>query len=291
MFNARIFIYVWIIISINNMADKEREKEVGKEKEIDYNFRVASVEGQGSGLGFQLENLSLPRNHENLIKALNPKVDLSEALNRIFSENRSQFSLSQGHVEFKNNLLTQIVFGGLGDSPRLFLDERRTDIDTGMGTYRFENVDNIYMALVLTKTISEYLNFLEQDDRYAYVDRSGGNWGGYFSANLTLPKDLAEKAKKSDNAYFRERFALEASNIAGRFGVTVRTLHFENQFLQYFDIKEGDACDYGIHESSFPRYSYAPHNVDNPWQAMALHGIGAAYINRLLDIRSAEKEE
>jgi hypothetical protein len=95
---------------------------------------------------------------------------------------------------------------------------------------------------------------------------------------------LAKEAKKIDNKFFRERFALEASNIAGRFGVTVGSLVFENQFLKSFSIKEGDACDYSVDQSSIGGNSYSSHNVDTSRQALALHGIGSAYINKLLDL-------
>lgn len=264
-----------------------QEKELGHEKPIDRNFRIPSVEGMGAGDGFQLNNLSLPRNYKSLVKSLDSEIDIPKFLPKELERDCHHFSLPYGFIEFKGKLLSQIIFGGLGYSSRVFLDENRLDYETDMETYRFENVENIEMALVLAKTVCTYLNVLgsskKQNPQYAYVDYfNNGYRDVYFSDNLKIPDGFAEKAKKTDNQFFKDSFALEASNIAGRFGVTVRNLHFENQFLRWFDINEGNACDYGIDQSSIMDNSYSPHNVDSPRQAMALHGIAAAYINRLL---------
>lgn len=264
---------------------RKREKEVGHEEIIDYDFRIPSVEGMGTGAGFQFNDLVLPGNYEDLIKKIDKKANVRNAFSEMLQKDCRHFYLPQGFIEFKNNLLLQIVFGGLGESPRVFLDENHVDYRTGAATYRFENVENIQMALVLAKTVSEYMNFLTQDEKYAYVDCfNNGHQDVFFSNNLKIPRALAEKTKKTDNEFFKGRFALEASNIAGRFGVTLGALGFENQFLRYFSIKEGSACDYSIDQHSISDYSYSPHNVDSSRQALALHGIGAAYINKLLDI-------
>jgi hypothetical protein len=264
-----------------------QEKEPGHEKPIDHNFRIPSVEGMGAGDGFQLKDLSLPRNYKSLIRALDPKIDIPKFLPKEFERDCRHFSLPYGFIEFKGKLLSQIVFGGLGYSSRVFLDENRLDYETDTKAYRFESVGNIESALVLAKTVCTYLNVLQycskQNPQYSYVNYfNNGSRDAYFSENLKIPDYLAEKAKKTDNQSFKDSFALEASNIAGRFGLTVRNLHFENQFLRWFDINEGDACDYGIDLESIMDNSYSPHNVDSPRQAMTLHGIGAAYINRLL---------
>lgn len=173
---------------------KEGEREIGHEKIIDYDFRVSSVEGMGSGAGFQLKNLSLPKDYEDLIKALDPKINISDGLRRILEGDCRHFQLPQGVIEVKDNLLTQIVFGGLGYSSRLYLDSNH---GYDQGIYRFENVEDVWMALVLAKTASSYMNFLERDDRYAYVDYAGDGFRNkYFSVGLKIPDDLAEKAKK-----------------------------------------------------------------------------------------------
>jgi len=270
----------------------QHEKEPGHEKLIDYNFRISSIEGMGAGAGFQLNNLTLPENYEDLIGTTDKKADLLKTFSKMFDADCRHFLLPQGFIEFKDNLLSQIVFGGLGESSRLFLDENHLDYKTGAAIYRFENVENIGMALVLAKTAAEYINFLKidqrQDEKCSYVDYfNNGYRDVFFSENLTIPKDLAEKAKKTENKSFKSKFALEANNIAGRFGATVGTLGFENMFLRWFSIQEGNACDYGIDHGSILDYTYTPHNVDSPRQALALHGIGSAYINTLLDARSA----
>jgi hypothetical protein len=270
----------------------QHEKEPGHEKLIDYDFRISSIEGMGAGAGFQLKNLTLPENYGDLIDNIDKKISLQTSFSRIFEADCRHFYLPQGFIEFKDNLLSQIVFGGLGESSRLFLDENNLDYETGAETYRFENVENIGMSLVLAKTAAKYINFLKadqgQDEKCSHVDYfNNGYRDVFFSENLKIPKNLAEKAKKTESNSFKNKFALEASNIAGRFGVTVASLGFENMFLRWFSIQEGNACDYGIDHGSILDYSYTPHNVDSPRQALVLHGIGAAYINRLLDARSA----
>lgn len=153
---------------------KESEKEIGHERLTDCSFKIPAVEGMGAGAGFQLKNLALPENYEDLIGKLDAKINISDVFSRTLEIDCRHFYLPQGFIEFKNNLLSQIVFGGLGESPRVFLDENRTDYETGMETYQFENVKNIQMAMVLAKTISEYMNFLlstqQSNEQYGYVD-------------------------------------------------------------------------------------------------------------------------
>jgi len=268
------------------------EKESGHEKLTDYDFRISSIEGMGAGSGFRLNNLTLPENYEDLVENIDKKINLRKSFSEMFDADCRHFQLPQGFIEFKDNLLSQVVFGGLGESSRLFLDENRFDYETGEGTYQFENVENIGMALVLAKTAAEYINFLKidqgQNEKCSYVNYfNNGSRDIFFSENLKIPKELADKAKETKNKYFESKFASEANNIAGRFGATVASLGFENMFLRWFSIQEGNACDYGIDHDSILDYTYSPHNVDSPRQAMALHGIGAAYINKLLNARNA----
>jgi len=267
-----------------------QEKEPGHEKLIDYNFRIPSVEGKGAGNGFGLKDLILPEDYEESIEKLNLKSGIPKIISEEFRDDCRRLSLPQGFVEFKDNLLSQIVFGGMGYSPRLFLDNEH---GYGTGIYRFENVEDIQTALVLAKAGARYMNLLSEDDKYAYVDCASDEFRTkYFSVGLRIPDDLAEKAKKTDNEFFRSEFAVEASNIAGRFGHAFKdrsSLKFENRFLQAIEIIESsaNACYYSISRSSIIPNSYSDHNVDYPSQALALHGIAAEYINRLLSERSA----
>lgn len=81
------------------------------------------------------------------------------------------------------------------------------------------------------------------------------------------------------NTYWQERFEVEASNIAGRFGLTLGPVGFDDRgILRSFSIREGNACGYDLDSDD----QYRGHNVNTPYQAAALHGIGASFINYLL---------
>jgi len=283
------------------MAGKEREK--GHERLIDYDFRVPSIEGLGSGDGFQIKDLVLPRNYEKLVRE-NPRA--REVACSSLDVDCSHFNLPQGFIEFdsETGVLKQIFFGGLGFSPGAVLGG-----DMDENGYYLEDVSSYLMALVINKTICDYLNNLERasllkklekmkigesflNQKYAYPNYYyNGLTHFFFSSNLTVPMALTNKAKNDteNEEYFKQRFEVRASNLVGQFGLTLSHLGWENKFLRDFGISEGNACDYGVEGAHEDDNKYGPHNVDTPKQAFALHAVGAAYINELLERRDLDR--
>jgi hypothetical protein len=262
-----------------------------------YDFRVPSIKGLGSGFGFQLAGLVLPRDFERLV-AENPNA--AETAKGSFDFNCRHFNLPQGYIDFdrQTGVLKQIFFGGIGIFPSATLE-----LGYGKDKYYFDDVRDHKMALVMNKAICEYLNELELEDRvqtihamqpgselpqkrYAYPDYgvNAGGGHGYCSSNLFIPTKLMEEARLQEGfEYFIHRFEVEASNLMGQFGVTPKSFLWQNKFLRGFGIVEGNACDYGVGSIMGGGFQYLSHNVDSPRQAFALHAVGAAYINHLLE--------
>ena len=93
---------------------------------------------------------------------------------------------------------------------------------------------------------------------------------------------VPEKFRRSDEVlYSQEAFKIEASNILGRFGYTLGAAFFdkENGLLTGFRLQEGNCCCFGLGGDG----TFNSHNVDYPDRAAALFGVGAAYINHLLE--------
>jgi len=113
----------------------------------------------------------------------------------------------------------------------------------------------------------------------------GGSGRGFGFANLALPRRWEEVVPTND--YFRKSFEGLAHNIAGRFGLTIRTINWDEKtgILTNIDINEGNACAIYLEtDSIYSRDgSYHGHNVDTLTQAHVLFSIVSAFINEILD--------
>lgn len=112
----------------------------------------------------------------------------------------------------------------------------------------------------------------------------GGSGSGFGFDNLNLPRRW-EEVKFND--YFRSSFEHLANNIAGRFGVTIRTLQWDEitGILKSVEINEGSACCIYLELDSLWSESgrYTGHNIDTLTQAHCLFSIVARFINEILD--------
>ncbi len=112
----------------------------------------------------------------------------------------------------------------------------------------------------------------------------GGTGMSFGCANLNLPRRWEEV---EFNDYFRRSFEAWANNIAGTFGLTIRTIQWDEKtgILTSVDVKEGNACCLYLELDSpwAENGRYAGHNIDTLTQAHCLFSIVAKFINEILD--------
>lgn len=246
-------------------------------------FRVPAIVGEGSGKGFRFSGLHIPKDWDSIaenIKCLSPNN-----FKLFFEERCESFQLKPGSIKFdhKTGLLKSI---SVKTEPVSSLKLDFKFVNRSDGIYQAENVKDLKTAIVLQRVAGAWLANLwnELDPNlsqyYALID---GRPGIYYSTALGLPKEfLNDDDEPLTNTYFQDRFYFDASNIAGRFGLTLRTMKFNPKGIPVsFDINEGNACGYYMYPSCSDN-RYHGHNIDTPEQVAVLHGIGASFINHLL---------
>lgn len=114
-----------------------------------------------------------------------------------------------------------------------------------------------------------------------------GSGAGFGFQDLKLPRRWEEAVETLNHPHFRYCFEKFANNTAGRFGLTIRIISWDEKtgILSNLSIAEGQAC--GIYlELQYPeadRAEYHGHNVDSLVQAHCLFSIVARFINEVLD--------
>jgi hypothetical protein len=253
----------------------EREILVSPEKLWGDKFRVPAIIGLGSGSGYRFSNLHLPIGWQEQIPNL--RQISKEGFSELLGIECRNFSLTPVNIRFdsKTNILTEITVKTESETANLYLDAP----SYGNGVYRGENVRNLAAAIVLHKTAARFLNQVNSKNQYSYID---GKRGSFFSVDLNVPEEFLKSKERLTTDLWQYRFEVEASNIAGRFGESLARLEFNDiGILQSFELKDGNATNY--HFSDLIS-GYSSNNVDRLSQAAALHGIGASFINGLLDI-------
>ncbi|OGY09648.1 MAG: hypothetical protein A2700_02090 [Candidatus Blackburnbacteria bacterium RIFCSPHIGHO2_01_FULL_44_64] len=280
---------------------KERtgEYEVSPEVIRGSPIRIPAIVGRGSGGGFDVENLCVPQGWGGVVGELG-SID-EDRIQRMFAEDCRGRGLAPGRVVLdpSTHLLREV---GLTDSDgrvgKVALSESLAYRERGI--YEMVGVFSADAAIALTKVVAQLLTPLTiklQPERplVPYVDgRSRGFPAVYYSRSLVVPREWLEPGDELTTERQRFSFLLEASNIAGRFGLTLarRAWQFtERGLLRDICIKEGNACTYSIEtEDSIHPNEYVSHNVDTPHQALALHGIVAAHVNSILDRIELKRE-
>lgn len=254
------------------------EESISPELVWGKDFRVPSIVGEGSGLGFKIENLHLPKDWETKISELK-KINYEHFYNVFFKQECEEFDLKPGVIKYDSEGILREITINTNPVSKLYLDLKFPKENEG--DYKSENIMSPSVAIIMQKSAAKILNLLLEKENgihrgYPYIE---GNWGHFGPMNLIVP----EKFRKSDEVlYSQEAFKIEASNILGRFGYTLRVASFdkENGLLTGFSLSEGKACGFYLEGSDG---SYCAHNVDIPDQAAALFGVAAAYINHLLE--------
>lgn len=244
-------------------------------------FKIPSILGQGSGRGFTFDGLHLPIDWEKAIPTLK-QIDW-EGFYTFFAEQCKQDDLKPGKisVDSKTGIMTGI---SIKSRPEASIKISNHFIDRQAGIYEAENVNDINIAIRLQRTASAFLanvnRLIGLDNTYSYIDGQGKN---YYSANLSIPKHILETDQSITNDYYKMSFKMRASNIAGRFGLTIRDIEFDNRGIPvYFGVNEGSACEYYLDPNNKQDGRYSGHNIDTPYQAAVLHGIGASFINDMV---------
>lgn len=116
------------------------------------------------------------------------------------------------------------------------------------------------------------------------VVEGGGSGRGFGFNNLNLPRRWEET---SFNDYFHKSFESYAHNVAGRFGLTIQTISWDEKtgVLTSASIHEGSGCCIYLERDSVwsENGNYAGHNIDTLTQAHCLFSIVARFINEILD--------
>jgi hypothetical protein len=243
-------------------------------------FRVPSIIGEGSGRGFKLDGLQLPFEWDTAAVGYSEKD--GEFRYELFNADCERNGLQAGKMVLDRNtgLLMQLMVHASDSEASVGIN---SNWDLERGNYSSSRIYDIQSAILLQRQIALYLSGIaskagiEQD--YPYID--GGN-GVFYSQSLAIPQFVLEADALVMGDYGQQRFREQASNIAGRFGLSLKHVAFDDRGIpQFYQIAEGSACQYYLDRRANDGV-YLPHNVDTAYQAGALHTIGAAFINSTL---------
>lgn len=154
------------------------------------------------------------------------------------------------------------------------------------GIYEPQNINDIDVAITLQRNVAKFLNFASSqiDDKHPIISYIDGNQRHYYSEELRIPNRFLSPEEPLTHDYYQSVFQVKASNIAGRFGLDLRDIEFDERGIpRHIGILPGNACFYYLDPNDRRDGTYGGHNVDTPYQAVALHSIGAMFINDMLD--------
>lgn len=247
-----------------------------------YDFKVPLIVWRGDHYG--LEELGLPNEWQQAIPRLtttNHPPNWGNLLDTLCQDRNFDWGLQ---IHENTGLITEARIDNHHRKTRVSLntDFVRNSVYTEEIIDETKMIDDLRVAIIYLKFFAHYLGFIsDYKQLYPYID---GRPGYYGSEDLTLPPNVTSSPKTIAHELWQQRFDKEASNIAGQFGRKVPRVCFdENGLLVNIQIDGSKACDYNLDHSS-PR-KYYPHNVDHPWEAAALHGIAATFINELIEAR------
>lgn len=261
---------------------KGKEKPVNPEEVWGSKFRIPTVIGQGSGQGFEFDGLHLPRGWEAAIPEL--KTISRKTFKEFFRVYCQEMGYSAGKVNFdpSTGVLVKLT---VKTDPVSELSLVESFVEKEKGIYRAHHLRDAGAAIVLQKTISVFLNQVARgaDMAQPYPFIEGSREAGYFPVDLKIPEEFLEVEKPLTDDHFQEILRMRASNIAGRFGQTLKWIQFDERGIPIeFQLSERNRCYYGINRLG----EYYAHNVDTASQALALQGMTAPFINQLLSMNT-----
>lgn len=263
---------------------RTRARKVNPEEVWGSHYQVPEIIGQGSGSGFTLKGLHLPKEWENQAKRLesiNPEV-MANTCQEYCSP--WEFSLRKLRLD-NNNVLKEVVIKNNKTNRCCRLSLSGSYFDQEKGIYISEDLKTIEPAIILQQIGCTFLRAGWHENGYPCVsgNRRTGFGPGFGQNCLQIPEKYYYGTDIVTRANYQEKFINNAHNIAGRFGTEIRSIHFSPRgILDSVDV-QGDRTGYflDLDDKNNPRFS--SHNVDTPEQATVLHNIIASHINFLLD--------
>lgn len=253
----------------------EREVSINPEAIEGREFRVPAIVGLGSGRGFKLGGLHLPIGWEKSIPRLKKEID-PKGFQTYLDKDCERKGFKSGVVKFDNatGVLTEV---SIQTDPPVKLNLSASSPERENGLYTGSEVGNLNAAIILQKIAVGFLDKIDPEVSYPYIDGEGLSYGSF---GLSIPKEFLETKEQLRNDYEQNRFEIGASNIAGTFGMDLDRIDFDKRGIPtMIKLQQGNACYYNFNETLG---RYCGHNVDSAWQAVVLHGVAASFINGLL---------
>lgn len=258
----------------------ENEGLLSPEKVWGSSFRHIEIIGHGTGRDFEIKGLNLPRNWNKNYSTLE-KIDTAGFWKVVNAECQEMGYELASMAFYKHNILKEVSIRNKKDSSvaKLFLDEFMNN----NGTYITQGLSTLESVFVFQKFGATYLDLFDWKGlKHAYVEGIIGT--GFGPIHMEIPEKYSKLEDIKISPYFQDQFRLNASNIAGRFGLDLVMLNFsDNGLLTGVDVTGDRTCYYlepGVRSN---RHTYIEHNVDHLDQAFALHTIVASFINHLLE--------
>ncbi len=243
-------------------------------------FRIPSIVGEGSGNGFDFAGLHLLDGWSSVQPALK-EIDNDRV--KSFMEhycNRHKLpSPGKVKIDSETGVLREY---SIRTKPVSWIYLSGEFPEEREGVYQGDNVRDLRVALALQRGVTTWMWKLWKELGYEkYASFVDGSERGYYSYNLQIPEDFRRPEKPVTSIAFQNKFELHAANLAGRFGLDLKNMNFdESGMLRAFYLRQGSACGYYLDPDGFS-WDYNGHNVDRVEQVAVLHGIGADFINHL----------
>ncbi len=247
--------------------------------------KVVEIIGLGSGRGFELKNLNLPIDWDEQLddaKAIDLECfcHLSESICQKWG-----YSVDEMIVD-RNNILKKLSIINSKSSELSTIQLNSTIFSCQCDEYDAGELSDINSAMIFQEIMSKYFYRcwgIKNNFDYGHISccPDGGMGNGYGPIDLKVPKKCFESSEESTDSAFQKRFGNKAINIAGRFGVGLNFTKFDEKGILYDVSVTGDRTGYCLSQSERSANTYTSHNIDTPYQAAALHGIVALFINYL----------
>lgn len=263
----------------------EREQSISPELIWGSKFKIPTVIGQGSGQGFEFDGLHLPRGWEAAMPEL--KTINRKAFSRFFQRHCQRMGYSAGEVNFDplSNVLVKLT---VETDPVSELSLAESFFEKERGIYRVHHLRDAKVAIILQRGVSLFLGEVAKRaglaHSYSFIE-GGGEGQEYFPVGLEIPERFLEVEAPLTNDRSQKTFEIQASNVAGRFGLTLNLIGFDERGIPtYLNVSRGSACEFYMDKEG----RYHAHNVDTADQALAFQGMVASFVNDFLLIRKGD---
>lgn len=240
-------------------------------------IQVPTIVGVGSGRGFSFRDLYLPKHWE----ALTPirSVSLPAAFKVICQ--RRNFVPGKVEIDEGTGLLTRL---SIDTDPISIIKIQSGHTGQVKGEYFGINVEDIDAAILLHQFVALMLDMLwvgkGYEGIYSYINGEPEN---YYSVNLKIPAEFLNPPQPLIDSINRYKFKIHASNIAGRFGVDLGNVNFDERGIPVlYQVRDtGGISSYYLS----PKGTYLVDSKLDGYKVASLHAIGAYFVNNLLRLK------